>query len=226
MKFSEIIKIEWWKENIEGFIIGILAGIIATLIVMIIVKVINSIFLQFVKPKIEINFTENENELVIELENKGKNKVGKLFFKIDIPGKFVSYEKEKNFISTISLNNEELSAYGEHLIVTAETLKIELSEMMPEGWCRIKIRYKPTNKNEKLDPLPPYLDLHAVIKIYYFWEYLGKEQYSNKYIELFALDYIKQNMKNMVDFLNTFNSPNPYKELKEVKKMNWKRKDW
>ncbi len=217
MNISEIIKLEWWKENLEGFIVGILAGIIATIIVMIFIKIGSSIFSQFVKPEIEINFTENEGELVIELQNKGKRKVGKLFYKINIPGEFESYDSKKNLISQISLNNEMLTKHAN--IMTSETLKIELSEMMPEGWCRIKINYKPNSQNTDLDFPPPFLDLHAVTKIYYFWEYNGEEIYDKKYVELYDLQYIQDDIQGLCD------SP-LFEKMKEVKKMNWKRRDW
>lgn len=217
MKISEIIKPEWWMNNLEGFIIGILAGIITTTVVMIVIKIGSSIFSQFVKPEIEINFTENEGALVIELQNKGKRKVGKLFYKINIPGEFESYDSEKNHISQISLNNEMLTKHAN--IMTSETLKIELSEMMPEGWCRIKIKYNPTSKNTDLDFPPQFIDLHAVTKIYYFWEYNGKEIYEKKYVELYDLEYIKEDIQGLLD------SP-LYESMKKVKKMNWKRKNW
>lgn len=188
-----------------------------------------------VKPTMSITFSErNDQQLYIELISKNSEgtQVDDLYFKFDVPGEFISFdEKHKDKIRSCSVSHSWLAGVGNPMIITATTVYIHCSGIMPNGYLSLNVNFKPTGDlpipgRELIKDLKypthytPLMDLHDNSPITYSWTFKGNSIIEKNSIDLEHLNYIKKDNEQMVKQLQW------HDDLETVKKMELKRKDW
>lgn len=210
--------LKWFCENLDGIMVGVLT----TLIIQFPFLTRNIIFNRIKKPFPKIDVREiSDSSLRLDFSqyNKRKSKIDYLSFKIDIPGRLIDYKIDKGLVENVIIDTDRL--VGVANINLAETIRIQLINIQPEGWCYINLNFKSTYSKKTTDIVqkPLFLDLHNISKVRYNWTSLGKVKGSIFYHNFSTLKYIEEDNNRLLS------SP-LFNTMEEIKEMNDKRKNW
>ena len=194
-----------------------LAGALVTVAFMVIAKFWDTgkMLVQRPEPTITLHMLKPGNLNVDILGGeKGKGIISLLNTKFDIPGRESRWEVEQRGCDSVNISSDMLAAIND--VRTAETIVINARDLMPGGFCRIKIQYEPTETGTLHIP---WLDLHTISRIDYVWRFDGTDKLETRYLDLSEMSYIKEDQEALAQ------SP-LFKDIVAVKAMNQKRRDW
>ncbi len=145
---------------------GMLAGAAVTLCFMVIGRVARSVKERRRCPQPRVGVSEDGTGcVVVEIHGGGSGRaaITNLHTKFDIPGCSDSPKVEVECRGVRSADVSSSLLTWHHGVRTSETVLLHLSEVLPDGWCRITIPYKPTVIG--MDSGVPFLDLHTISRI-------------------------------------------------------------
>ncbi len=159
------------------------------------------------KPDINITFYERKkDQIVLDIQPTHKETtISSLSLKFNIPGVFDDFNPETvDRIGKYKLHPSFSSGINSETI--AETVHIWIEKLPPTSYFRVEVDYIPTkprpipgSENTKYEEIyMPIMDLHDIIRCDYTWFFKGKEQRESKYINLAALNFIKEDNKNVL----------------------------
>ncbi len=225
------------------------AGFSSAFIVPIINNKIRLLATNREKPKMNVSFYEELNEVIVTFESIAQNQtiIKDVFFKFDIPGKIlktcISRREKVKDVTTLKCF---LAAMEND--TTAETFHVYANTIFPGGFFRINISFIPTdsivipgseNTSFKKKYLPV-MDLHDFSRLIITWDFNSISQTEIDYIDLRCLNWtIKDNnnvlaswrLKDMINMippkLNKIldSLQNKYSD-KWLEEMELSRRDW